>query len=233
MTLNIPVPWSFNENVAKTFRQHVRQSVPGYESTYSIFQALVKEFRKGPLRFVDLGAGIGESLYLMKPIFQSHDKALGLDRSEAMLEEARVRSYGVLKPVFKQGDILLYKIPKHDVCLLTYTLSFVPPERRVKLLRRILDASKKGILLFSDKILNEDPIVSDVMQARLDNFKISRGISKSDVALKKNSLEGVMKPWTLHQYCSSMTQAGWLSPHLLSLDTSFFSCVLFHPELRH
>ncbi len=228
ISLTIPEPWEFNEDVAGVFDSHVRQSVPSYDSRFSLFKEIFCRWRTGPVRVLDIGTGTGAVLNLLETVLNKDDYFIGIDNSAAMLSIAKQQVRDTIAHEFILDDIVSAEIPTWDVCFLAYTLSFIRAEERISLLSRIRSASaSRSLFFFADKVKYEYPSIVDAIRGRHLLFKYSQGIKAADAEAKTRSLQSVMAPWVLQEYIDAIESAGWKDPQIIQADTAFFGIVVF------
>ena len=85
-------------------------------------------------------------------------KLIGIDNSGAMCQRAlqKTKAYG-LDIEFLNDDIFNIKFKTSKVIIANYTLQFIRPLQREKLIKKIFDSlSDGGVFIFSEKVITED-----------------------------------------------------------------------------
>ncbi|MCW3159455.1 methyltransferase [Micropruina sonneratiae] len=226
MSFEIPIPWSFNAEVAHHFAQHVRQSIPGYDEIYRLLREVVRTWRSGPICLLDVGTGTGEALKALAGQLISGDSIVGIDSSPDMIRRASEGEYGLATSRFEVRNILNHRPDPFNVAILTFTLSFVPAERRSGLLASLRrGADGPAMLFFADKLQYSADPVRSVIARDHSKFKQAAGISPSAIQAKTDSLVGVQHPWVLDGYLTAIREAGWTDPEVIHVASGFFACV--------
>jgi tRNA (cmo5U34)-methyltransferase len=210
--------FAFDERVAKVFDNMVSRSVPFYNEIQRIQSDLVMDFLSQESGIVcDLGCSTGTTLeYLTK-----HQKCpasarfIGYDNSESMLDKARDK----LSAQIAAGQVSLITadlnrlppLPICDVVILNWTLQFVRPIDREPLLKAIYAALKPGgIVLLSEKILDNDPVLNRLYIDHYLQFKKSQsGYTDLENQRKREALENVLIPYRLDENYALLERAGF------------------------
>src|SRR5687767_12397804 len=82
--------WSFDAHVAKTFSEHVRRSVPLYETGHELVCSLSDFFVHGDSTCYEIGVAAGD--LFTKLVGHNTGKSarwIGLDLEESMIDKAR------------------------------------------------------------------------------------------------------------------------------------------------
>ena len=174
--------FAFDERVAKVFDNMVSRSVPFYNEVQRIQSDLIMDFLPEEAGVVcDLGCSTGTTLeYLTRhPKCPESTHFIGYDNSESMLDKARDKLSAPLaagKVSLMTADLShLPPLPACNVIILNWTLQFVRPIDREQLLKDIYQALKPGgIILLSEKILVNDPVLNRLYIDHYLQFKISQ-----------------------------------------------------------
>ena len=210
--------FAFDERVAKVFDNMVSRSVPFYNEVQRIQSDLVMDFLPEDSGVVcDLGCSTGTTLeYLTK-----HQKCpentwfFGYDNSDSMLDKARDK----LSEQIAAGKVSLItadlsrlpELPPCNVVILNWTLQFVRPIDREQLLTNIYGALRPGgIVLLSEKILINDPVLNRLYIDHYLLFKISQsGYTDVENQRKREALENVLVPYRLDENYELLERAGF------------------------
>ena len=210
--------FAFDEKVAKVFDNMVSRSVPFYNEIQRIQSDLIMDFlpKEGGI-VCDLGCSTGTSLeYLTQ-----HTKCppstqfMGYDNSESMLDKAREK----LSSQINAGKVTLITadlsdlppLPACDIVILNWTLQFVRPIGREKLLKAIFQSLKPGgIILLSEKILVNDPVLNRLYIDHYLQFKVSQShYTDFENQRKREALENVLIPYRLDENYELLERAGF------------------------
>ncbi len=197
-TKPIEKQFEFNEEVAVVFDDMLNRSVPFYKESQKITEFFaLKQLKDGGILY-DLGCSTASLLISISKKLDSSATLIGLDNSEAMLNQARKKceAYGVDVEV-KNGDILEYDYMESDVFVSNYTLQFIRPLVREKLIQKINSALKKdGIFIFSEKVISHHTKLNkDLIECYYD-FKKEQGYSEFEIMQKREALENILVPYS-------------------------------------
>lgn len=203
----------FDQRVADVFPDMIQRSVPGYSTMIALIGIIADQYAQPNTKIYDLGCSLGAaSMAIRHRLTASGCTLLAVDNSADMLAKAKT-FLGVEEcpvPVqFVEADIRDIEINNASVVVLNFTLQFVPPEDRARLISRIYDGMLPGgILLLSEKvILNAEPasIQNDLHIA----FKKAQGYSDLEIAQKRSALENVMRLDSVNDHLSRLADAGF------------------------
>ena len=135
-TKPIKKQFEFDEEVAVVFDDMLSRSVPHYEESQKITQFFaLKNLEEGGVLY-DLGCSTAS---LLISLAKNTNKArlIGLDNSDAMLEQARKKADAFGAEIeLVNGDILDYNYKEANVFVSNYTLQFIRPLVREKLVKK-------------------------------------------------------------------------------------------------
>ncbi|MBA1437995.1 MAG: carboxy-S-adenosyl-L-methionine synthase CmoA [Epsilonproteobacteria bacterium] len=190
--------FEFDEEVAAVFDDMLQRSVPFYKESQKITKYFaLKHLPKDGVLY-DLGCSTASLLLDIHRDLQHSAKLIGLDNSEAMLEQAKkkVDAFGAKVDV-EFADILTYNYEKADVIISNYTLQFTRPLVREKLVGKIADTlSQEGVFLFSEKIISHHPKLHKKLIECYYTFKKEQGYSEYEIMQKREALENVLVPYS-------------------------------------
>jgi len=197
-TKPIEKQFEFNEEVAVVFDDMLNRSVPYYKESQEITQFFVqKQLKDGGILY-DLGCSTASLLINLSKKLNNSAELIGLDNSEAMLNQARKKceAYGVDIEILNE-DILEYDYKESDVFVSNYTLQFIRPLVREKLIQKINKALKKdGIFIFSEKVISHHTKLNkDLIECYYD-FKKEQGYSEFEIMQKREALENILVPYS-------------------------------------
>ena len=197
-TKPIEKQFEFNEEVAVVFDDMLNRSVPYYKESQDITQFFVQKQLKDGGVLYDLGCSTASLLINLSKKLDNSAELIGLDNSEAMLNQARKKceAYGVDIEILNE-DILEYNYKESDVFISNYTLQFIRPLVREKLIQKINKALKKdGIFIFSEKVISHHTKLNkDLIECYYD-FKKEQGYSEFEIMQKREALENILVPYS-------------------------------------
>ena len=197
-TKPIKKQFEFDAEVAAVFDDMLQRSVPFYKESQKITEFFVlKKLQHGGLMY-DLGCSTASLLLNIHRKLEVEASLVGLDNSEAMLEQAKRKceAYGANIEV-KFADILEYEYNKADVFVSNYTLQFIRPLVREELVKKISASLKEeGVFLFSEKVISHHCKLNKELIECYYEFKKEQGYSEYEIMQKREALENVLVPYS-------------------------------------
>lgn len=200
-TKPIKKQFEFDDEVAAVFDDMLARSVPFYKESQNITEFFaLKQLNNGGVLY-DLGSSTASLLISISKKLPSTCKAslVGLDNSEAMLEQARkkIHALSALHVELKNADILEYDYKQADVFVSNYTLQFIRPLVREELVKKILSSLKKeGVFIFSEKVISHHSKLNKDLIECYYSFKKEQGYSEFEISQKREALENVLVPYS-------------------------------------
>jgi len=230
-----PGDFVFDERVVRVFPDMINRSVPGYATLVPTLGMLARRYARPDSFLYDLGCSLGAvALAMQAAVRAPGTRIVAVDNSPAMVRELEARlaraDAGAGRPPLRVvlQDILDTPIERASVTALNFTLQFVPPGRRLELLRRIAAGSLPGgVLLLSEKVRFEDPAEQDLQAAWHHDFKRAQGYSELEIARKREALENVLRPETLAEHRERLAAAGFTRVLRWYQGFNFVSLVAF------
>lgn len=213
-TLGDPGLFTFNSAVVSVFPDMIKRSVPGYGSVIAMTGLLAARHARPGTRIYDLGCSLGASLLSCAEHAETeHCELVGLDNSNAMLRQCRANLVEAIPQravTLIEADITTVDYQNASVCILNYTLQFVPIAQRLSLLRKLRAALSPGdILILSEKLLLEPEAMDALMVKLHHDFKRAQGYSDLEIANKRQALENVLLPETRDTHKTRLLEAGF------------------------
>lgn len=216
----------FDANVADVFPDMIQRSVPGYQTIIQTIGKLTARYQQADSLYYDLGCSVGAAtLAMRRNITAEGSQIIAVDNSEAMVErcERHLQAFRSDVPVTVQlADIRDITITNAAVVVVNFTLQFLPKTDRDELISRLYNGLKPGgILVLSEKFINDNAATNELLVELHHDFKRANGYSELEISQKRTALENVMKPDTLLQHQQRLTAAGFTS------QTIWFQCFNF------
>ncbi len=190
--------FEFDEEVAAVFDDMLQRSVPFYKESQKITEFFaLKQLEDGGVAY-DLGCSTATLLINISRKLKKSATLIGLDNSEAMLEQARKKCEAFRADIeLANADILEYEYKEADLFISNYTLQFIRPLIREELVKKISASLKKGgIFIFSEKVISHHPKLNkDLIECYYD-FKKEQGYSEYEIMQKREALENVLVPYS-------------------------------------
>jgi len=204
--------FEFDAEVAAVFDDMLERSVPFYKESQKLTLYFAKKALQDGGIVYDLGCSTATMLLnLEREIEAENVRFIGLDTSEAMLEHAakKIDIFNSSVHVAK-ADILEYMYEKAKVMVSNYTLQFVRPLVREKLIKKIFDALEDdGLFIFSEKVITHDSVLNKELIECYYDFKKSQGYSEYEIMQKREALENVLVPYTQEENLEMIKNAGF------------------------
>ena len=209
-------PFEFSAKVAEVFPDMLRRSIPGYAATIQAISSLTREFAMANTNLYDLGSSLGAASRAMAHgIAVSGCRIVAVDNAPAMVRKCR--SLFDADPIdlpieVTCADIRETPIENASVVVMNYTLQFLPPDDRERVIASIADGLKPGgVFVLSEKVVHPDPKIEATLQSLHLDFKRRHSYSEMEIARKRASLENVLVPDTVDDHEARLINAGFKS----------------------
>jgi tRNA (cmo5U34)-methyltransferase len=222
--------FAFNDQVASVFPDMIARSIPGYSSVIHMIRQLASQFIQNNSYCYDLGCSLGEATLAMDQGNQaSKVSIMAIDNSNAMIERCQVHLDGFKHSTHihcLREDICLSNIENASMVVLNYTLQFIPLKKREALITSIYQGMKPGaLLLLSEKILIDDTHLNELFISLHHQFKKDNGYSHLEISQKRNALENILIPDTLHTHSQRLKTSGFSKVHCWQQHLNFASFI--------
>lgn len=204
----------FDNRVADVFPDMIERSVPGYRAILTMIETLTGHYAQVGSRLYDLGCSLGEAaLSMRRGILAEGCHIIAVDNSEAMVERCRKavlrdRHHTPIEVVC--ADIRDFELANASMVVLNFTLQFLPPEQRTRLIEQVAAAiNPGGVLILSEKVVFDDPQLDRLLYAIHHDFKRANGYSDLEISQKRNALEQVLIPETVAVHRSRLLDSGF------------------------
>ena len=205
--------FEFDEDVASVFDDMLRRSVPYYKEALELTTSFALKYLKQNDRVYDLGCSTASTLINISKNSEFNLELIGVDNSHAMLQRAshKANAFGIdIK--FIEDDIFNVDLKPSKLIISNYTLQFIRPLMREKLIKKIYDSlDEGGIFIFSEKVISEDKILNKQFIDEYYNFKKEQGYSEFEIAQKREALENVLIPYSYDENKKMILDAGFKS----------------------
>ncbi|UJF18632.1 carboxy-S-adenosyl-L-methionine synthase CmoA [Vibrio sp. SS-MA-C1-2] len=206
--------FNFDERVAEVFPDMIQRSVPGYSNIISAIGMLTERFAQADSNLYDLGCSLGAAtLSIRRNISKENCQIIAVDNSSAMIERCQrnIDAYRGNVPVSViEADIRDVEIENASVVVLNFTLQFLNPEDRQRLLEKIYNGLRPGgILILSEKFVFDDQPTHELLIELYHDFKRANGYSELEISQKRSALENVMRPDTIEHHKTRLLDIGF------------------------
>jgi tRNA (cmo5U34)-methyltransferase len=207
--------WTFSKkNIAKNFEKHASKSIPYYQEGHDLICKLSDFFIKKKSTCYELGCSRGDLLKkLLKYSKKENVKFIGIDLEREMINAAKknvknIKSNNTIK--FVRNNIVNAKLNKSDLIISYYTIQFINPRERQKIINKIFKSLNwGGAFIMFEKVRAKDARFQDYMTNIYHNFKAENGYSGSEIINKSNSLKGVMEPFSSNANLDMLRRSGF------------------------
>ena len=206
--------WSFGGKTALQFDDHVSKSVPMYTEGHQIVCDLSDFFLSAGSTCYELGCSTGELTMKLGLHNQGKDQTrfVGIDLEPAMIDLAKQKTadldVGLID--FVVDDVLQADISNADLVVAYYTVQFIRPSERQRLIDRIYSALNwGGAFLLFEKVRANDARFQDITTSLYNEYKIAQGYSPEEIFSKSRSLKGVLEPFSTQGNLDLMARAGF------------------------
>lgn len=206
--------WTFDEHVAEVFPDMIQRSVPGYSNIISMIGMLAERFVQPNSQVYDLGCSLGAAtLSMRRNITALGCRIIAVDNSPAMVERCRrhIESFRADIPVeVIESDILDITLENASMVVLNFTLQFLAPDDRQRLLNQVYQGLRPGgALVLSEKLSFEDADVGELLFNMHHDFKRANGYSELEISQKRSMLENVMLTDSVETHKARLRMAGF------------------------
>ena len=224
--------FKFDKKVVSVFPDMIKRSVPGYEDVIIMSGLFAERFAQAGSNLYDLGCSLGTTTLAMRSrITAPGAKIIAVDNSADMIERCRTivdEDKSEVPVELVLDDIRNIDFQNNSMTVLNYTLQFLPPEDREKLLRKIYDSMLPGaVLILSEKITFSEKQNSELFIDIYHSWKAHNGYSEMEIKQKRNALENVLIPDTIPQHIARLEKIGFKRCELWFQCFNFMSMVAF------
>jgi len=209
-------PFEFNEDVARVFPDMLQRSIPGYAASIEAIGSLAAEHVLPGSRCYDLGCSLGAATLAMRRNIDAADcEIVAVDNAPAMVNRCRemLASDNQQLPTtvsVVEADIQDVEISRASMVVMNYTLQFLPLVKRAALIKKIAQGMiAGGVLVLSEKVVNDDPVVEKILQDLHLAFKRRNAYSELEISRKRAALENVLVPETVSAHEQRLLSAGF------------------------
>ncbi len=231
----LPGDFAFNEEVAEVFDDMLARSIPFYSEQQAMVRSLARTFWPQGSTVYDLGCSRGTALIDLARDLPQCRRLVGYDSSDPMLQGARrnVRSAGLdgrVEVAFADLGAAPESLDLQGAGLVTacWTLQFLRPDARIKLVRRIHDCLQpEGALIVCEKVRLADSGLDHHFVDYYYDFKRRAGYSDHEIRRKEEALEGVLLPQTTEDNLALLRSGGFriVEPYFRWFNFAAFLCL--------
>lgn len=204
--------WSFSGNISEHFDQHIKKSIPFYDTSHELGVSISDFFLDDGSVCYDLGCSTGT---LLTRLAQHHHakrvQFIGIDVEKDMVKYAQDACQNFSNLEIRGESLLDVELERADFICAYYTMQFVKPKHRQLLFNRIYEALNwgGGFLLF-EKVRSPDARFQDMMTTLYNDYKLKQGYSGDEIVAKNRSLKGVLEPFSRAGNLGLLERAGFV-----------------------
>ena len=221
--------FEFDEEVASVFDDMLNRSVPFYKQNLYLQIDILKNFLNENDKVVDLGSSTGTFLIELAKKCDKKLNLIGIDSSKAMIENAKkkAKAFGA-NILFLEKDFLNYDFSNSNAIVANYTIQFIRPLKREKLIKKIYNSlNENGLFLMSEKLITEHKKLNKIMIDIYYEYKKNKGYSEYEIAQKREALENVLIPYTMQENIEMLKNAGFNNIEVIFRWNNFATFIAF------
>ncbi len=220
--------FEFDEEVANVFDDMLNRSVPFYKENLNLELDVLKNFLTPNDKVVDLGSSTGTFLIELDKKTDNLE-LIGIDNSPAMIKKANLKAKAFGSSAkFIQADFLNYDFSNSKAIVANYTVQFIRPLKREKLIKKIYKSLlNEGIFLMSEKLVSENKKLNKIMIDLYYEFKKEMGYSEYEISQKREALENVLIPYTMQENIEMLRNSGFKNVEVIFRWNNFATFIAF------
>ena len=206
--------WKFSGEVADNFDSHAIKSIPLYSDGHELITNLSDFFISSKSVCYEVGCSTGTLIH--KLACHNADKEdtrfIGVDIEKEMIQIAREKFEPLPGNVeFIEDDILQIELEPADLIVAYYTVQFIRPAERQRLITKLYDSLQwGGALILFEKVRGPDARFQDILTRLYDDYKLEQGYSAEEIISKSRSLKGVLEPFSTQGNIDLLKRAGFV-----------------------
>ena len=220
--------FEFDEEVASVFDDMLLRSIPFYKENLNLEIGILKNLLKKNDKIIDLGSSTGTFLIELSKQIEKLN-LIGIDTSDAMIKKATQKAKAFASNTkFIKADFLNYNLSESKAIIANYTIQFIRPLKREKLIQKIYNSlENKGIFLMSEKLVTENKKLNKIMIDLYYEYKKQKGYSEYEIAAKREALENVLIPYTMEENIEMLKNAGFKDIDIIFRWNNFATFIAF------
>ncbi len=202
--------WKFSKDIVKSFDKHILKSVPMYLEGHKTICSISDYFLNDGSVVYDLGCSTGTLVFkLNKRHHRKKIKYYCVEIEHEMLKYAK--KINKKKNVFfSNQDINKIKFKKSDLIISHYTIQFISPRIRQKIIDKIYKSLNwGGAFLFFEKVRGPDARFQDILTGVYNEFKLENGFKPEEIFNKTRSLKSILEPFSPNGNLGLLKRAGF------------------------
>ena len=211
---NRPTDFAFDATTVRVFDNMVSRSVPFYGEIQRMTAELAEEFAVPQSTVYDLGCATGTTLMALEARLDPSIAFMGYDNAPDMVERAQQRLATL--PSSRRREVRLadlhlpFTIENASVTVMLFTLQFVRPLHRDRVIRTIAEGTRnQGALIIAEKVIESDTLFNRLFIERYYAMKRRHGYSELEISQKREALENVLIPYRAEENRALLYECGF------------------------
>ena len=209
-----PADFAYDATTARVFDDMVSRSVPFYGEIQRMTTELAAHFAAPGSTLYDIGCSTGTTLAALEPWVDPSVRFVGYDNSPQMVERARRKLEGVptarTREVHEVDVHQPFAIADASVTVMLFTLQFVRPLHRERVVRTIADGTRPdGVLILAEKVIERDTLFNRLFIEHYYAMKRRHGYTEMEIAQKREALENVLVPYHMEENAELLRRCGY------------------------
>ena len=199
-----PTDFAFDATTVQVFDNMVSRSVPFYGEIQRMTAELAEEFAAPESTVYDLGCATGTTLMALEARLDPSIALIGYDNAPDMVERAQQRLATL--PSSRHRAVRLadlhvpFSIENASVTVMLFTLQFVRPLHRDRVIRTIAEGTRnQGALIIAEKVIESDTLFNRLFIDNYYDMKRRHGYSEMEISQKREALENVLIPYRIEE----------------------------------
>ncbi len=208
-------PFRFDDSVAAVFPDMLKRSIPGYQASLEAIGSLAARYVQAGTNCYDLGCSLGGATLALRQGIRVPDcRIIAVDNAPAMIDRCTAlldaAGHGATPIDIELADICDIAFDNASMVVMNYTLQFVDVDARESLLNRIHKGLVPGgIVVLSEKVVDEDPRMEQLLVDLHHEHKRRNAYSELEISRKRAALENVLVPETVVAHKQRLARAGF------------------------
>ena len=226
--------FDFDERVAAVFDDMADRSIPLYREVQEMIVGLVDAYTAPGARIYDLGCSTGAMSARLATALPDLEEIIAVDNAEAMIDRARKHLSSLETTVRIEthvADLRTLELEQASAAVMCYTLMFIRPIYREQVLRNIHSGLRPGgILILTEKVLEESTELSRLFIEAHFRYKRARGYSDLEIGRKREQLEGVLVPYRVTELRELLHRCGFAETAVFYKWHNFAGLIALKPR---
>lgn len=197
----------FDDQVAAVFDDMLNRSVPLYQEQQKLITEIARRFWIPDTPVVDMGCSLGTTLLNIAGQLNDVVHFIGYDNSQPMLDKARANIEKAneadrieLRIADLNSSLDDVDLQNASVVTICWTLQFIRPLQRDRLIKKIYDSmAVGGVLIITEKVLTNDSNMNRFFIDFYYDYKRRNGYSEDEINKKREALENILIPYRVDE----------------------------------